>query len=202
MNQKILAAALLLLSVALLAGRCRSNPERTMLKQIDDWNAATLRVSAQEAADYLGGKGSVALVAFPKHPDPKINDPAEEAVRTLQGKGMSVVGVYRLPEEDVRNYQGSVAGANILAAIKENPSAGAVISLVGAPRFSSGEWASLPRPRPKLLAFEVPATQQPQDMVTRGPLDLVIAVREHSPVPGKKTDRQKFDASRNVFKRP
>jgi len=147
-------------------------------------HSALGQVTAEVTAEALQNHGKVVVLISSEDEKPVTGTGKAAAVfqERLKGMGLQVEAVEVLPSMGAVMVSGMepVSAAQFLALYGKHPSADAIVSFVGAPRFSAEQIAQLPQPRPKFIAavtFNPPA----RDMYTAGVLYATILARPTGP---------------------
>ena len=139
-------------ALVLVAGGTGCKPKA--VSELNDTTDALFTVLADETAQAAAGKTQVIVIAR-SGPDGKPAEVAAQAVAALKKKQLAPeVKTVSLGDPMKFDSYGWSA-ANFMEVVQQNPDAGAVVSLVGAPVLKGPDLARVPAKRPPVLVVAV-----------------------------------------------
>jgi len=159
-------------------------------------------VMAEQTARVLGPKGKVLLLIIPTGSAPELETQLQAFHRTLAKLGNYDLKEHEFDTRDQAKYGvgSGLSGRRFLRAIKNNPTADALVSFVGAPKLSDEELAQLTR-MPKFIAETRSAEDLPK-LFEKQIIQVAVVSRFVFPAPGPqkpRTPQELFDKRYQVI---
>ena len=159
-------------------------------------------VMAEQTARVLGPKGKVLLLIIPTGSAPELETQLQAFHRTLAKLGNYDLKEHEFDTRDQAKYGvgSGLSGRRFLRAIKNNSTADALVSFVGAPQLSDEELAQLTR-KPKFIAETRSAEDLPK-LFEKQIIQVAVVSRFVFPAPGPqkpRTPQELFDKRYQVI---
>ena len=159
-------------------------------------------VMAEQTARVLGPKGKVLLLIIPTGSAPELETQLQAFHRTLAKLGNYDLKEHEFDTRDQAKYGvgSGLSGRRFLRAIKNNSTADALVSFVGAPQLSDEELAQLTR-MPKFIA-ETRSVENLPKLFEKQIIQVAVVSRFVFPAPGPqkpRTPQELFDKRYQVI---
>ena len=159
-------------------------------------------VMAEQTARVLGPKGKVLLLIIPTGSAPELETQLQAFHRTLAKLGNYDLKEHEFDTRDQAKYGvgSGLSGRRFLRAIKNNSTADALVSFVGAPQLSDEELAQLTR-KPKFIA-ETRSVENLPKLFEKQIIQVAVVSRFVFPAPGPqkpRTPQELFDKRYQVI---
>ncbi len=159
-------------------------------------------VMAEQTARVLGPKGKVLLLIIPTGSAPELETQLQAFHRTLAKLGNYDLKEHEFDTRDQAKYGvgSGLSGRRFLRAIKNNSTADALVSFVGAPQLSDEELAQLTR-MPKFIA-ETRSVENLPKLFEKQIIQVAVVSRFVFPAPGPQkpsTPQELFDKRYQVI---
>ena len=159
-------------------------------------------VMAEQTARVLGPKGKVLLLIIPTGSAPELETQLQAFHRTLAKLGNYDLKEHEFDTRDQAKYGvgSGLSGRRFLRAIKNNSTADALVSFVGAPQLSDEELAQLTR-KPKFIA-ETRSVENLPKLFEKQIIQVAVVSRFVFPAPGPqkpRTTQELFDKRYQVI---
>ena len=159
-------------------------------------------VMAEQTARVLGPKGRVLLLIIPTGSAPELETQLQAFHRTLAKLGNYDLKEHEFDTRDQAKYGvgSGLSGRRFLRAIKNNSTADALVSFVGAPQLSDEELAQLTR-MPKFIA-ETRSVENLPKLFEKQIIQVAVVSRFVFPAPGPqkpRTPQELFDKRYQVI---